>query len=154
MVAAPVIQSTVHTGNTVVIMVDIGAQSIKVGRASNLTPNERFNQERVGEIGEIKPVEYVPLRYEGSFSLTKFKIIKNSLKQAGIVPTVDNVLTKPALTFTIIDKITSLAITSFVGCVCDDYRETIAANAIIGEDATFFYINRIDYDADGKAITA
>jgi len=149
----PAIRQTVHSGNTVVIYVDTpGQQSQPVGRATNLTPNERFNQEAVREIGEIKVVENVPLRYEGSFTLTKFKIIKKSLKQSGLVPSVDNVLSKDLLNFTVIDKITGKPLTTFQGCSCDDYRETIAANAIIGEDATFFFLKRIDYDENGQPL--
>ena len=142
------IRQTVHSGNTVLIYID----GKKVGRATNFTPSERFNQEPVHEIGEVKVVENVPLRYEGSFTLTKFKIIKKSLKQAGIVPSPNNVLKADLLEFKIMDKITGQPLASFKQCSADDYRETIAANAIVGEDATFFFIERIDYDENGQPI--
>ena len=144
----PTIRQTVHTGNTVKIY----ANGQAIGRATNLTPNERFNQEPTHEIGNIKTVENVALRYEGSFTLTKFKIIKSSMKQLGLVPTPNNVLTKELLEFTVTDKITNQPICTFKGCSADDYRETISANAIIGEDATFFFIERVDYDGDGQPI--
>ncbi len=143
------IRQTVHTGNTVVIYIN----GQKVGRATNFSPNERFNQEPAHEIGEIKVVENVPLRYEVSFTLTKFKIIKKSLKQQGIVPSPANVLKKDLLEFKVLDKITNQPLFAIIGCSCDDYRETISANAIVGEDATFFGIERIDYDENGQPIT-
>lgn len=152
MATTPTIKQTVHSGNTVRIGLKTTTGITIIGRASNLTPSERFNQERVPEIGEIKPVENVALRYEGSFTITKFKIIKKSLKQQGIVPTPDKVLQADLLEFVVLDKITGKPITTFTGCSCEDFRETIAANAIIGEDATFFYLNRIDYDENGQAL--
>jgi len=150
--ATPTIKQTVHSGNTVRIGIRKEGSIAIIGRASNLTPSERFNLERVPEIGEIKPVENIALRYEGSFTITKFKIIKNSLKQQGIVPSADKVLSADLLDFTVLNKITGKPITTFIGCSCEDFRETIAANAIIGEDATFFYLNRIDYDENGQAL--
>lgn len=142
------IRQTVHAGTTVLIFVN----GQKVGRATNLTPSERFNQESVYELGEIKPAENVPLRYQGSFTLTRFKVIKASLKQLKIVPNANNVLKQELLEFKIMDKITGQPLASFVGCSVEDFRETITANAIIGEDATFFFLERVDYDENGQPI--
>ncbi len=142
------IKQTVHSGNTVLLYIN----GKKVGRASNLSPDEDFGLEPIHEIGEIKPVENVATRYTGRVRLSKFKVIKQSLKQLGIVPTPENVLKTDTLEITMIDKITNQPLVTLRGCSAATYQENFQAGAIVGEDASFNYISRVDYDENGQPL--
>jgi hypothetical protein len=142
------IRQTVVTGNTVLIY----CNGVKVGRASNLSPSLDFSPEAVPEIGEFKPVEYVQLRFNGSFTLGKFLLKNESLMQAGIIPTPDNALKQPVLEFQVVDKSTGNPLFSFKGVTVGNYSLNIQVNAIVGENATFNYTDIVAYDKNGQPI--
>lgn len=133
---ASVGEQTVHAGHT--ILIKYGAAVI--GKARGLEGERSFGTEGVYEIGSIMPQEHIPLRYEGSFTLERFLVRGNDLKRVGLVSLGEEILKKGAITIEVVDKYTGALVRAYHGCTLVSYRETMRANDIAGENATFTYL--------------
>lgn len=129
--------NSVHAGHTIIIKIKGEA----VGRIQGGDGRRSFGQEGVYEIGSIMPQEYVPLRYEGNFTVDRFYVSKRDLAKSGMAAVGEEILKMDILDIEVQDKITGETIRVYEGCSIQDYSESFRANAISGENATFVYLN-------------
>jgi|SRR5690606_9387517 len=131
---------TVHTGNTVLLMV---ANTI-VGRAQGVNAQRGFGTEPIHEIGTIMPVEHVQNRYEGTVTLERYFMKKKTLVDLGFARLGEDILQQDVLDIVVVDKLTHEIIRAYRACTLMDHSETFPVNAIAGENATFAYLKASD----------
>lgn len=127
---------SVHSGSTVVIKYKGQA----IGRAQGLDARRSYGTEGVYEIGTIMPQEHIHNRYEGSFTLERYLVRTKDMIKMGIASLGAGILDIGELDFEVQDKLTGEAIRTYIGCTCSDHSENFRANAISGENATFYYL--------------
>lgn len=131
---------TVHTGASILLVID----NKVVGRAQGVSGERTFGTEPVYEIGSIMPAEYVHNRYEGSVRVDRFFVKKKSLKDLGLAPLGEEVLKQNIIDIVIVSKEDGSVIRAYRGCSIVNYSEEFRANAIAGENATFYYLKATD----------
>lgn len=134
---ASIYEQTTVSGNLILIKID----GHVIGRAQSLDPRINFGTEGVYEIGTIMPQEHVQLRYEGSFTLSRFLLRKDSLVEAGYIGIGEDILQKGIIDIEIQNKVDNKTLRVYRGCTFTDYTENHRANAISGEDATVQFLS-------------
>lgn len=134
---ASIYEQTTVSGNLILIKID----GHVIGRAQSLDPRINFGTEGVYEIGTIMPQEHVQLRYEGSFTLSRFLLRKDNLVEAGYMGIGEDILQKGIIDIEIQNKIDNKTLRVYRGCTFTDYTENHRANAISGEDATVQFLS-------------
>lgn len=129
-------KQTVHSGNTIVIKYKGQA----IGRAQGLDARRSYGTEGVYEIGSIMPQEHIHERYEGSFTLERYMVRTKDMIKLGIASLGAGILDIGEIDFEVQDKLTGQAVRTYCGCTCSDHSENFRANAISGENATFYYL--------------
>lgn len=114
-----------------------------VGRAQSLTANRSFGTEGVYEIGSIMPQEHVYLKYSGSVSLERFRMISNNLASAtmGIAALGEDILQKDIITINVFDSVTKNLVESFYGCSASSYNTSYRANSIVTESIEMLFLS-------------
>ena len=114
-----------------------------VGRAQSLTANRSFGTEGVYEIGSIMPAEHVYLKYSGSVSLERFRMISNNLASAtmGIAALGEDILQKDIITINVFDSVTKNLVESFYGCSASSYNTSYRANSIVTESIEMLFLS-------------
>ena len=131
---------TVHTGNTI----ELKVKGVKIGRAQGLDARRSFGTEGVYELGSIMAIEHVHLRYEGTVTLERFFVKRESLRELNLLPIGEDVLTTDIIDIEVIDKTTGVILRVYRGCSISDFSETFRVGAIAGENATFQYLECSD----------
>lgn len=130
-------KQTTHAGHTIKLKI----AGNEIGRAQSVDGKRSFGLEPQYEIGSIMPQEHVPLKYDGSVTLDKFKIRKKSLKDLGLAALGVGILNMDVIDIEITDRFTNDIIVVYRGCSLSDYSESFKANAIAGENATWSYLS-------------
>lgn len=133
---ASVTNQTVHTGNTIYLMV---ANKI-IGRAQSISGERQYGTTGVYEIGSIMPQEHVYLRYEGTITLDRFRMKKESLDQLGLAALGEDILQRDIIDIVVMDSLTKEVIVTYYGCSCNSLSESFAVGDIAGENSTFSYL--------------
>lgn len=134
---ASVTNQTVHTGNTVYLM--IGNKII--GRAQSASGQRSFGTEGIYEIGSIMPQEHVYLRYEGSVTLERMRMKKEDLASLGITALGEDILKRDIIDIIMMDNLTKQVVVAYRGCSAQDYSEAFNANQVTTESTTFLYLS-------------
>ena len=134
---ASIANQSVHAGHTIRLKID----GQEIGRAQSIEGRRSFGQEGIYEIGSIMPQEHVPLRYEGSVTLDKFKIRKKSLAELGLAKFGAGILNMDVIDIEVTDRYTGEIVVVYRGCSLQDYSESFRVNAIAGENATWLYLS-------------
>lgn len=146
-----------HAGHTVRILVG----GVEIGRIQSLSARRNFGMQGVYQVGSIMPQEHTATRYEGTITVDRFFVrksivgqlvrsIRDQLKQyAGYSESTplgeeDLIMNLDILDIILEDKYSGVPIRKYMGCSLGDYTETIRANAIAGENATFMYLECSD----------
>lgn len=133
---ANVNEQSVDTGNTVYIMVNGNV----LGRAQSLEGERSYGTEGVYEIGSIMPQEHVYLRYEGTITLNRLRMKRESLDKLGLGALGEDILEKGVIDIVVMDNLTNQVIIAYRGCTAQDLSESFNANEISTEAATFAYL--------------
>lgn len=144
---ATVITQKVHSGHTIYLKIG----GIIVGRAQGINGRRSFGTQGVYEIGSIMPQEHINLRYEGTATLDRFFVKNQSLNELGLAPLGEEVLKKNVIDMEVYNKIDGSIVRVYRGCTIGDYSETFRANAICGENATFYYLTCSD-NSDSSSV--
>lgn len=134
---ANVAQQTVHAGHTIKLKID----GKEIGRAQSISGRRSFGVEGQYEIGSIMPQEHVALRYEGSFTLEKYKVRKKSLKELGLAAFGVGILNMGVIDIEVTDIFTNEIVIVYRGCTLSENSEDVRANAFAGEQATWVYLS-------------
>lgn len=133
---ASVDNQTVHSGNTVYLM--IGNKII--GRAQSASGQRSYGTEGVYEIGSIMPQEHVYLRYEGTIDLERIRMKKEDLASLGFAALGEDILQKDVIDIVMMDNLTKEVVICYRGCSFVDYSESFTANDFVTETATVTYL--------------
>lgn len=136
---ATVSNQSVQTANRIYIM----AQNNLIARAQSLTANRNYGTEGVYEIGSIMPQEHVYLKYTGTLTLERFRMVADNLasKKIDLARLGEDILTKDIVTITVIDSVTRGVVEAFLGCSASQYNTSYRANSIVTESIDFFYLS-------------
>lgn len=134
---ASIAKQTAHAGHTIRFKID----GQEVGRGQSIDGRRSFGQQGQYELGSIMPQEHVPLRYEGTVAIDKFKIRKKSLKDLGLAALGVGILNMDVIDIEVTDKYTGDIVNVYRGCSLQDYSENYRVGAIAGENATWQYLS-------------
>ena len=134
---ASVTNQTVHTGNTVYLMV---ANKI-IGRAQSISGERQYGTPGVYELGSIMPQEHVYLRYEGTITLERFRMKKESLDQLGLAALGEDILQRDIIDIVVMDALTKEVIVTYYGCSCNSLSESFSSGEISSESSVFSYLS-------------
>jgi hypothetical protein len=118
-------------------------QDVRIGRATGLRATLNFNVEGVYEIGSIKPQEFIPMRFEGTLTLSKMMVrlqeLEDLMRETGTVfsYSVEGGILRHSLNgFDIIvkDKYRGHPLFAYRNCVINSCTENIAQGEILAED--------------------
>lgn len=129
-------KQSVHSGNTVYLM--IGNKVI--GRAQSISGQRSYGTEGVYEIGSIMPQEHVYLRYEGSITLERLRMKKESLDQLGFAALGEDILKRDIIDIVVMDNLTKQVIVAYRGCSASSLSEEFAAGSISSESSEWMYL--------------
>lgn len=133
---ASVTNQTVHTGNTVYLM--IGNKII--GRAQSASGERQYGTQGVYEIGSIMPQEHVYLKYEGTINLERMRMKKEDLASLGITALGEDILQRDIIDIVMMDNLTKEIVVAYRGCSAVSYSESFTANEITSESTQFTYL--------------
>jgi hypothetical protein len=133
-------KQTIHSGSTILLMI----KNKVVGKAQGIDGRRSFGTEGVYEIGSVMPVEHVQNRYEGTATLDRFFVKKNTLKDLGFASLGEEVLQQDIIDIVVVSKEDNSIIRAYRGCTISEYSENFRVNAIAGENATFQYLKASD----------
>lgn len=121
------------------------AKNHLIARAQSLTANRSYGTEGVYEIGSIMPHEHVYLKYTGSLTLERFRMVKENLasQKMDIAHLGEDILQADVLTISVIDSITNMTVEAFYGCSASSYNTSYRANQIVSESIEFLYLDSI-----------
>ena len=135
---ATVANQDVNTGNRIYVM----AQSNLIARAQSLTANRNYGTEGVYELGSIMPAEHVYLKYTGTLTLERFRMVSDNLasQKLDIARLGEDNLQKDVITINVIDSVTQGLVEGFYGCTASQYNTSYRANQIVTESIDFMYL--------------
>lgn len=136
---ATVANQSVNTGNRIYIM----AANHLIARAQSLTADRNYGTEGVYELGSIMPAEHVYLKYTGTLTLERFRMVADNMASAklDLARLGEDILQKDIITINIMDSVTRGVVESFYGCTASSYNTAYRANQIVSESINFFYLS-------------
>ena len=89
------------------------------------------------------PQEHVYLKYSGSLTLERFRMVADNLasRKIDLARLGEDILTKDIVTITVMDSVTRGVVEAFFGCSASQYSTSYRANSIITESIDFFYLS-------------
>lgn len=135
---ASINNQTVQTGNRIYIQV----KNHVIARAQSLSGSRSYGTQGIYEIGSIMPQEHVYLKYTGTISLERFRMIKDNLASAtmDIARLGEDILTQDILDINVVDALTKQLSISYRGCTANSYAENTRANEVVSENIEFSYL--------------
>lgn len=129
---------TVSTGNRIYIMI----KNHKIGRAQSLSGSRSYGTQGVYELGSIMPQEHVYLKYQGTITCERFRMILDNLasKEMDIARLGEDILQLDILDINVLDQISRQLQISYRGCTANSYSESMRANEIVSESIEFQYL--------------
>lgn len=115
-----------------------------VGFAGGVSGSESIDYEPVDVLDLLEVREFVPVAYRATLSAQIFRVIGKSLKQLGIFPKEDNILTSGDLTCTLEDKLTGNTAAQFEAVKCSEHAFDVTARGIVSENVNFVTIRLKD----------
>lgn len=118
---------------------------VKVGYARNIRYREEIQYEDIDELDNIEVSEHAPVKYRVSGSIGLYRIVNETLKSKGLIPSVGgssdehltNILTAGVLALAIEDSKTQKVIALLERLVIGGQDTTIDAVGVSGNDADF-----------------
>lgn len=135
---ASINNQTVQTGNRIYIQI----KNHVIARAQSLSGSRSYGTQGIYQIGSIMPQEHVYLKYTGTISLERFRMIKDNLASAtmDIARLGEDILTQDILDINVVDAITKQLSISYRGCTANSYAENTRANEVVSENIEFSYL--------------
>lgn len=135
---ASINNQTVQTGNRIYIQI----KNHVIARAQSLSGSRSYGTQGIYQIGSIMPQEHVYLKYTGTISLERFRMIKDNLASAtmDIARLGEDILTQDILDINVVDALTKQLSISYRGCTANSYAENTRANEVVSENIEFSYL--------------
>ena len=119
------------------------ARNHLIARAQSLTADRNYGTEGVYELGSIMPAEHVYLKYTGTLTLERFRMVADNLasQTMQIARLGEDILQQDIITINIMDSVTRGVVESFFGCTASSYNTSYRASQIVSESINFFYLS-------------
>ena len=122
-------------------MIEITYDGKRLGRAQNASSEIQYGTQGVYEIGDIFPQEHVYLRYEGTLTLERAMLSKQSLADLGLAGLGADILSTGTVNIVIKDKINGgRIIAAYLGCTGQNYSLRVEANNIVSETLNMVFL--------------
>lgn len=118
-----------------------------IGRAQSIDGERQYGTTGVYEIGSIMPQEHVYLRYEGTITLNRFRMKKESLDQLGLAALGEDILKRGVIDIVVMDNLSKQVIITYRGCTAESLSETFSVGEITAEDSTWQYLTATGIDS-------
>lgn len=135
--------SRVMTGARAIFRLD-GNQ---IAYASNVTFNENIQLEEVNVLDRLETLEHAEVGYRVDLSCTSFRVQNESVKQLGIMPRLQDILTSGEITAEIVDRVSNAVILLMEGVKLESRQSTVDARGVMTETWTFRGIRSSDESA-------
>ena len=137
--------SQTFSGARAVFFIDNGGGPIPVAFAGGVSGEELIDYEPVDVLGLLEVREHVPVAYRTSLNAQIFRVVGDSLKQQGIMPIQDEIITSGDLEAIIRDdKVSKNTVQLFQGVRCSGHTFDVTARGIVQENVTFVAIRTVD----------
>ena len=134
------VANKVQNGNTV--LVQLGDQTIMF--AQTLGHSLPMGAEQIYGIGTSKPQEIQQLRMSPSFSLDSFALTPAGATVLQGGANLNYILAGNQFTMTVIDGVSDTPLFVYVGAKCQNFSESVPANAVIRDTYSFLALDVLD----------
>lgn len=125
--------STVMTGAKAIFRIN----GVQIAYASNVSYNENIQLEEVNVLDKIETLEHAEVGYRVDMSCTTFRVQNQSVKQLGIMPRLEDILTSGELTAEIIDRATNSVLLLMEGVKLESRATNVDARGLMTETWSF-----------------
>lgn len=132
--------SNTFSGARAVFLID----GVPIAFAGGVSGEEMIDYEPVDVLSLLEVREHVPVAYRTSLNAQVFRVVGSSLKQLGIMPRQEEIITSGDLEAAIQDTVTDNTIALFQGVRCSGHTFDITARGIVQENVTFVSIRVLD----------
>ena len=112
-----------------------------IGRAQSCSSEIQYGTQGVYEIGSIMPQEHVFLKYEGTLTLERVRVRKNSLVDFGLTQVDEHILEQGLVNIIIMDKYTQTVTLAYYNCSAVNYQISNRANELVTETLNMTYLS-------------
>lgn len=132
--------SNTFSGSRAIFLIN----SAPVAFAGGVSGEELIDYEPVDVLNLLEVREFVPVAYRATLNAQIFRVVGSSLKQLGIMPREQDILTSGDLEAAIQDKVTGNTIALFQGVKCAGHSFDVTARGIVNENVNFVCIRVLD----------
>ena len=113
-----------------------------IARAQSLSGTRSFGTEGIYQLGSIMPQEHVYLKYTGTITCERFRMIYDNFASAkmDIAKLGEDILGQDILDINVLDAYTKNLCISYRGCTANNYNEAFRANEVVTESIEFSYL--------------
>ncbi len=109
----------------------------QIAFASSVTYNENIQLEEVNVLDKIETIEHAEVGYRVDISCQTFRVQNSSIKQLGLMPKLQDILTAGELTAEVIDRTTSTVLLLMEGVKLESRQTTVDARGLMTETWNF-----------------
>lgn len=123
--------------------VHLALEGVKMMYCTNVTYGEEVEQAPIEVLDQFEVAEFVPVAYRCTFSAQLVRMINQPIKLRNgvkIFPGLDNILTLPEMTGTVVDRVTNTIAANIERVKCSRYSNAYPARGIVIQDAEFVAI--------------
>ncbi|GAF75155.1 unnamed protein product [marine sediment metagenome] len=132
--------TTIPSGSRIAFKVN----GVKVAFATGVSFDVSYSTVPIQVLDQPDVVEHVETGYDVSFSAAKFRVPNKSLKQLGIEPSLETLLTRPELEAEIYDRISNVTLVRFIGVKLSGNSSAANARDVMSENLTFVARKAVD----------
>lgn len=110
---------------------------VQVAFASSVTYNENIQLEEVNVLDEIVIKELAEVGYRVDLSCQSFRVANQSVKQAGLMPRISQILTQGELTAEVVDRLTGAVLLLMEGVKLESRQTSVDARGLMTESWNF-----------------
>ena len=125
--------SKVMTGAKAIFRIN----GVQIAYASNVTYNENIQLEEVNVLDKIEVIEHAEVGYRVDMSCQTFRVQNESVKQLGIMPKLEAILTSGELTAEVIDRQTNTILLLMEGVKMESRQTSVDARGLMTETWNF-----------------
>ena len=146
--------SQTFSGARSVFFIDNGGGPVPIAFAGGVSGEELIDYEPVDVLGLLEVREHVPVAYRTSLNAQIFRVVGASLKQQGIMPVQDDIITSGDMEALVRDqgvgklgsatKLGKQTVQLFQGVRCSGSSFDITARGLVQMNVTFVAIRTVD----------
>jgi len=110
---------------------------VQVAYASNCSFNENIQLEEVNTLDRIETVEHAEVGYRVDLSCQTFRVQNKSVKQLGIMPRLEDILTSGEITAEVVDRRSNAVLLLMEGVKLESRQTTVDARGLMTETWNF-----------------